>query len=194
MRLLLVEDDEDIAETLVAFLEKHGFVVDLAETLAIAEDALFNGEFDLVLLDRVLPDGDGVSLIAYANSRNRPQRFLLLTALGDIDDRVGALESGADDYISKPFEPRACWPATAMPCAATANDGEVKQFGAGLQCREHHLHHRRRPLMLEADRGAGSGGADGAPGATGAAETRRQGSMATNSQWQAGIADTRLRN
>jgi DNA-binding response OmpR family regulator len=119
MRLLLVEDDEDIAETLVAFLEKHGFVVDLAETLAIAEDALFNGEFDLVLLDRVLPDGDGVSLIAYANSRNRPQRFLLLTALGDIDDRVGALNR-APTITSASLSSRAsCWPASAMPCAAT---------------------------------------------------------------------------
>lgn len=130
MRLLLVEDDEDIAETLVAFLEKHGFVVDLAETLAIAEDALFNGEFDLVLLDRVLPDGDGVSLIAYANSRNRPQRFLLLTALGDIDDRVGALESGADDYISKPFEPRELLARIRNALRRNMkNDGEVKQFG-----------------------------------------------------------------
>lgn len=106
MRLLLVEDDEDIAETLVAFLERNGFVVDVADSLAVAEDALEGGGFDLVLLDRVLPDGDGVSLIGHAKARNNPQRFLLLTALSEIDDRVGALELGADDYLSKPFEPR----------------------------------------------------------------------------------------
>ncbi len=106
MRLLLVEDDEDIAETLVAFLEKHGFVVDVADSLAMAEDALAGGGFDLVLLDRVLPDGDGVALIAHAKATHRPQRFLLLTALSEIDDRVDALELGADDYVSKPFEPR----------------------------------------------------------------------------------------
>jgi DNA-binding response OmpR family regulator len=106
MRLLLVEDDEDIAETLVAFLERNGFVVDVADSLAMAEDALEGGGFDLILLDRVLPDGDGVALIGYAKARNRPQRFLLLTALSEIDDRVGALELGADDYLSKPFEPR----------------------------------------------------------------------------------------
>ncbi|WP_448664651.1 response regulator transcription factor [Sphingomonas sp. CJ20] len=106
MRLLLVEDDEDIAETLVAFLEKHGFVVDVADSLAMAEDALAGDGFDLVLLDRVLPDGDGVALIAHAKAIHRPQRFLLLTALSEIDDRVDALELGADDYVSKPFEPR----------------------------------------------------------------------------------------
>lgn len=106
MRLLLVEDEEDIAETLVAYLERHGFVVDVADCLEMAEDALAGGAFDLVLLDRVLPDGDGIELIARAKASGRPQRFLLLTALGDIDDRVVALEAGADDYISKPFEPR----------------------------------------------------------------------------------------
>lgn len=106
MRLLLVEDDADIAETLVAYLERHGFVVDVADCLAVAEDALASGEFDLVLLDRVLPDGDGVALIAHAKAIRRPQRFLLLTALSEIDDRIDALELGADDYVSKPFEPR----------------------------------------------------------------------------------------
>lgn len=106
MRLLLVEDDVDIAETLVAFLERNGFVVDVADSLAMAEDAIEGGGFDLVLLDRVLPDGDGVTLIGHAKARNNPQRFLLLTALSEIDDRVDALELGADDYLSKPFEPR----------------------------------------------------------------------------------------
>ncbi len=106
MRLLLVEDDEDIAEALVAFLERDGFVVDVADSIAMAQDALETGGFDLVLLDRVLPDGDGISLITAAKAANRPQRFLLLTALSEIDDRVDALELGADDYVSKPFEPR----------------------------------------------------------------------------------------
>ena len=81
MRLLLVEDDGDVAETLTAYLERQGFVVDRAETLAIAQDAILDNDFDLVLLDRLLPDGDGVSLIGYAEAHRRPQRFLLLSAL-----------------------------------------------------------------------------------------------------------------
>ena len=106
MRLLLVEDEPDIAETLVAYLERHGFVVDRADTLAMAEEVIRTETFDLVLLDRMLPDGDGVSLIGYARTHGRPQRFLLLSALAGIDDKVVGLELGARDYIAKPFEPR----------------------------------------------------------------------------------------
>ena len=106
MRLLLVEDDGDVAETLTAYLERQGFVVDRAETLAIAQDAILDNDFDLVLLDRLLPDGDGVSLIGYAEAHRRPQRFLLLSALAGIDAKVTGLELGARDYIAKPFEPR----------------------------------------------------------------------------------------
>ncbi|QSX34134.1 response regulator transcription factor [Shewanella avicenniae] len=106
MRLLLIEDDINIAETLVAYLEKQGFVVDLAPTLAIAKTAILENTFDLVLLDRLLPDGEGMSMLAFFNEHNRPQRVILLTALGDVDDRVRGLEAGAHDYIAKPFEPR----------------------------------------------------------------------------------------
>lgn len=106
MRLLLVEDDGDVAETLTAYLERQGFVVDRADTLAVAQDVILDNQFDLVLLDRLLPDGDGVSLIGYAEAHRRPQRFLLLSALAGIDDKVTGLELGAHDYIAKPFEPR----------------------------------------------------------------------------------------
>ncbi|KFZ38892.1 response regulator receiver protein [Shewanella mangrovi] len=106
MRLLLIEDDINIAETLVAYLEKQGFVVDLAPTLAIAKTAILENSFDLVLLDRLLPDGEGMSMLAFFTEHHRPQRVILLTALGDVDDRVRGLEAGAHDYIAKPFEPR----------------------------------------------------------------------------------------
>lgn len=106
MRLLLVEDDADVADTLATYLERQGFVVDRADTLAIARDVLIDDQFDLVILDRMLPDGDGLSLIAFAEARARPQRFLLLSALAGIDDKVTGLEQGARDYLAKPFEPR----------------------------------------------------------------------------------------
>ncbi|MGE4261100.1 response regulator transcription factor [Shewanella sp.] len=106
MRLLLVEDDVDVAETLVSYLEKHGYVVDLAPTLAIAKTAVMANSFDLVLLDRLLPDGEGMSMLRFFADNKCPQRVILLTALGDVDDRVRGLEAGAHDYIPKPFEPR----------------------------------------------------------------------------------------
>ncbi|MFC6839768.1 response regulator transcription factor [Xanthomonas theicola] len=106
MRLLLVEDEHEIATTLTHFLVKQGFVVDLAPTLAIARTLVLDNDFDLVLLDRRLPDGDGLSLIPHARAHKRLQRFILLTALADLDSKVTGLESGAHDYIAKPFEPR----------------------------------------------------------------------------------------
>jgi DNA-binding response OmpR family regulator len=130
MRLLLVEDEQDIAETLTHFLVKQGFVVDLAPTLAIARSVLLDNQFDLVLLDRRLPDGDGLSLIAFTKTHHRPQRIILLTALADLDDKVSGLELGADDYIAKPFEPRELLArirtALRHPMGA---DREVKRFG-----------------------------------------------------------------
>lgn len=106
MRLLLVEDNVDVAETLVSYLERQGFVVDVAATLAAGRNAIRDSNFDLVLLDRMLPDGDGVSLIAFSTQIARPQRFIVLTAMSDIDDRIEGLEGGATDYVIKPFEPR----------------------------------------------------------------------------------------
>lgn len=106
MRLLLVEDNVDVAETLVGYLQRQGFVVDVAATLAAGRNALRDSSFDLVLLDRMLPDGDGVSLMTFVEQIGKPQRFVVLTAMAGIDDRVAGLEGGANDYVVKPFEPR----------------------------------------------------------------------------------------
>lgn len=106
MRLLLVEDDVDVAETLISFLRRQGYVVDLADSLEMAREALATHDFDLVILDRMLPDGDGTSLIEETNRAGRPQRVLMLTALSEVDDKVIGLEAGAIDYLTKPFEPR----------------------------------------------------------------------------------------
>lgn len=106
MRVLLVEDEEDVAETLGAYLVREGFVVDRADCLEIAYEAIRDETFDVILLDRMLPDGDGLKLLDFAKRIGRPQRVILLTAIDGVDDRVAGLEGGANDYIVKPFEPR----------------------------------------------------------------------------------------
>lgn len=106
MRLLLVEDNPDVAETLVSYLQRQGFVVDVAGTLTAGRHAIRDNSFDLVLLDRMLPDGDGVSLMEFCEQIGKPQRFIVLTAMAGIDDRIAGLEGGANDYVVKPFEPR----------------------------------------------------------------------------------------
>ena len=105
MKLLLVEDDAALAATTLQFLRRHGFVVDLAGTLQIASAALLDNNYSIVLLDRRLPDGDGTDLILFARRKKIETRFLVLSAVGDLDSRVEGLNLGADDYLVKPFEP-----------------------------------------------------------------------------------------
>ncbi len=106
MRLLMVEDDAGVTETLATYLRRQGYVVDSAGTLDMAREALASNRFDLVIVDRTLPDGDGMELVVGAAERGRPQRFLMLTAMSGVEDTVAALEAGAIDYVVKPFEPR----------------------------------------------------------------------------------------
>ena len=106
MKRLLVEDESGIAAAMARILEREGYVVDIAEDLVTAEEAILSTFYDIVLLDRCLPDGHGDDLVAFARCRGLNLRFLMVTALADLDDRVEGLDSGADDYIVKPFEPQ----------------------------------------------------------------------------------------
>jgi|DewCreStandDraft_4_1066084.scaffolds.fasta_scaffold00812_3 DNA-binding response OmpR family regulator len=103
MRLLLVEDDPDLGEALVANLARDGFSVDLAADLATAEASLGTGIYDLVLLDLTLPDGDGIELLRHLKRRRSTVPVLVVTARDAVEDRVTGLEAGADDYLVKPF-------------------------------------------------------------------------------------------
>lgn len=103
MRLLLVEDDPDLGEALVANLARDGFAVDLARDLQEAADALASGTYDLLLLDLGLPDGDGLTLVDNLRRSRSALPILVLTARDAVADRVAGLEAGADDYLVKPF-------------------------------------------------------------------------------------------
>ena len=103
MRLLIVEDDEKTAGALKTGLENEGFTVSTART---GEEGFFllNSEaFDLVVLDRMLPGRDGVEILKTLRQRGTQTPVLLLTARDAVSDRVRGLESGADDYLVKPF-------------------------------------------------------------------------------------------
>lgn len=103
MRILLVEDEMDMATALTAALSRHDIVVDHARTLEIAEEACRSGVHDAVLLDRKLPDGDGLSLIPLLRREQAGLPVIVLSALGSPDHRVAGLDNGADDYLAKPF-------------------------------------------------------------------------------------------
>lgn len=103
MRILLVEDEVGLADNVRGALERERYVVDHAEALATAEEAANSGLYDLVLLDRTLPDGDGLSLIPRIRARNPGVPVIVLSARSELSDRIAGLDEGADDYLSKPF-------------------------------------------------------------------------------------------
>lgn len=103
--LLIVDDDERIRGLLQKFLARHGFWVTAARDAAHARRLLAGLEFDLIVMDVMMPGEDGVTLTReLRGSMDTP--ILLLTAKGETADRIAGLEAGADDYLTKPFEPR----------------------------------------------------------------------------------------
>jgi DNA-binding response OmpR family regulator len=103
MRILLVEDEIEFAVTLCGALKLELFVVDHVDTLEMAREAIKTYSYDLVLLDRTLPDGDGLSLIPNLRADHPGLPIIVLSARGDVVDRVTGLDRGADDYLIKPI-------------------------------------------------------------------------------------------
>lgn len=106
MRVLLVEDDAMIGEGLTAALGAEGMSVDWVCDGALAEAALRDTGFAIVLLDLGLPNAEGFDLLRTARSRGVDTPILIISARGGLDDRISGLDLGADDYLLKPFETR----------------------------------------------------------------------------------------
>ena len=107
MRILVVEDDSDLAAVVALGLRNESYAVDVARTCAEAEELLVATDFDVACVDLGLPDGDGLDLVrrlAGDPDLRRPRRTLVLTARDAVADRVAGLDAGADDYLVKPFD------------------------------------------------------------------------------------------
>ncbi len=107
MRILVVEDEADLADALAVSLRRSGYACDVADSVAAARDRLEVVDYDLVTLDLSLGDGDGRDLCRWIRSSHSndvpPTRILMLTARDAIEERVAGLDDGADDYLVKPF-------------------------------------------------------------------------------------------
>jgi len=104
MRILLVEDELDAARLTASLVAQAGFDVDQARCLSAAREAVEGSNYDLLLLDRRLPDGDGLSLMPLARELRPGIRIMMLTAMDDMADKVSSFDLGADDYVTKPFQ------------------------------------------------------------------------------------------
>lgn len=105
IRCLLVDDDHEIRSSLQAYLQRFAMVVDTAASGAEMRQRMGTDSFDVIVLDLMLPDENGLSLCNWAQQTSEA-RVIMLTAQGDPASRILGLEIGADDYIGKPFEPR----------------------------------------------------------------------------------------
>lgn len=103
MKILLIEDELELADTLCGALTRERFVVDHADRIEVAREAARMTFYDLVLLDRTLPDGDGLSLVPILRAGNPSLPVIVLSARDAISDRITGLDEGADDYLVKPF-------------------------------------------------------------------------------------------
>lgn len=106
MRFLIVEDDSDLGDALCRRLKQEGYAVDWESDGEAAHDILLYQSYDAIVLDIELPSMDGIALLAALRRRGDRTPVLMLTARSRIDDRIDALDIGADDYLSKPFDAR----------------------------------------------------------------------------------------
>jgi two-component system, OmpR family, response regulator len=104
--LLIIDDDREIRQLLAKFLGEHGYRISQAADVKSAQKILGNARLDLIILDLMLPGEDGLSLFRNLRAQKNNTPVMMLTAMADETDRIIGLELGADDYVTKPFNPR----------------------------------------------------------------------------------------
>ena len=104
MRILVIEDEQRLAATVADLLRRQGYSADTCHDGAVGLDNAESGIYDLIILDAMLPGLDGFSVLQQLRSGGHTTPVLMLTALGDVADRVKGLDSGADYYLTKPFD------------------------------------------------------------------------------------------
>jgi two-component system phosphate regulon response regulator OmpR len=161
--ILVVDDDQRLRELLRTFLSRNGFRVTVAADAREARERLTSMEFDLMVLDVMMPGESGLDLAAALRQQRKTIPILMLTAMGEPRDRIAGLERGVDDYLPKPFEPRelllrvasilrrATMPAAPAPAAATV--AMVRMGGLRFDTRRGELTEGDRRIRLtEAER------------------------------------------
>ncbi len=104
MKFLLVEDNRELASAISSRMRQDGHVIEHAANLSDAQAFIETSEFDLILLDIMLPDGDGRVFLKQHRARQMDTPVIILTARSQVSDRIGTLDLGADDYVTKPFD------------------------------------------------------------------------------------------
>ncbi|WP_343699992.1 response regulator transcription factor [Chitinophaga sp.] len=103
MKVLLIEDNLELASSISEFLAREGYICEVSYNIRDAQDKLISFQYDCVLLDIMLPDGNGLQILSFMRQERIQSSILILSAKNSLDDKVAGLEEGADDYLTKPF-------------------------------------------------------------------------------------------
>jgi DNA-binding response OmpR family regulator len=103
MKILIIEDEPSLRELIERALQNEGYVVECAEDFITADAKVAGYNYDCILLDIMLPGGSGLDILQHLRAMGRKENVIIISARDSVDDRVGGLELGADDYLSKPF-------------------------------------------------------------------------------------------
>lgn len=103
MKVLIIEDNHELAGSIQSFLSSEGYICEVGYTCGEAKNKLVSFQYDCILLDIMLPDGNGLELLRFIRDENIQSGVLITSAKNALDDKVNGLESGADDYLTKPF-------------------------------------------------------------------------------------------
>ncbi len=103
MKILIIEDEIELLDTIASYLEKGDFICDKSTTLFEAEDKIIETVYDIILLDINLPDGNGINFLKILKEKTPNTGVLIVSANNSLDDKLKGLDLGADDYITKPF-------------------------------------------------------------------------------------------
>jgi len=152
MRILLVEDDRMIGESVRTSLRQEGYAVDWVRNGQVAETALSTEHFDLVLLDLGLPGTDGLEVLRWIRARKLITPVIIITARDDVEDRVKGLDAGADDYVVKPFnfDELAARIRSGLRRGAGHAAPEIEVHGVRLNPATKEVSRNGEPVMLSA--------------------------------------------
>ncbi|GAA4795574.1 response regulator transcription factor [Olivibacter ginsenosidimutans] len=103
MKILAIEDNKELASSIYDYLAHENYICELAYTIVEAREKLLFYSYDCILLDIMLPDGNGLDLLHFIKNKQIKSSILIVSAKGALDDKIQGLESGADDYLTKPF-------------------------------------------------------------------------------------------
>ena len=103
MNILIVEDHRELAVEVIDYLSKNGYVCKLARSCSAALEEINSNDYDILLLDLGLPDGSGFDVLKAVRKTKSKMAVIIITARGELDDRINGLQLGADDYLTKPF-------------------------------------------------------------------------------------------